>query len=242
MGVYGGPEIANDGLALALDAGNSKSYLGSGTTWNDLSGRSNGVILNGSPAFDSNGSIIFNGTTSQYGSKASVNLPTGDATILCWVYPDSTGPTNAYTGLVAWGGRGNVTPSNATLLCLRTDISTWTVGSAYWNNDYNPGNSAVSVNKDAWNLIGIVARSAPTSNNTTLFKFNSNGYGSITGSSSAFTRGINRTNVNLTVGCTDTTGGRPMKGKISSVMIYDRELSLNEIQQNFIATKSRFGL
>jgi hypothetical protein len=240
MGINYNPRTITSGLSFCLDARNIKSYPGSGTTWTDLSGRENNVTLNGSPSFDADGSIMFNGTTSQYCSRASTNLPTGDATILCWVYPDSTGPTNAYTGLVAWGGRGNVTPSNSTLLCLRTDIATWTVGSAYWNNDYNPGNAAVSVNKDQWNLVGIIARAAPTSNNTTLFRFNSNGYGSIIGSSSAFTRGISRTNVNLTVGCTDATGGRPMKGKISSVLIYDRELSLEEIQQNFNATKSRY--
>ena len=38
MSYSNGPRIATDGLVLCLDAGNSKSYSGSGTTWNDLSG------------------------------------------------------------------------------------------------------------------------------------------------------------------------------------------------------------
>ena len=33
MGVFSGPKIAEDGLVLALDAGNTKSYPGSGTSW-----------------------------------------------------------------------------------------------------------------------------------------------------------------------------------------------------------------
>ena len=33
-----GPRIVTDGLVLHLDAGNSKSYPGSGSTWYDLSG------------------------------------------------------------------------------------------------------------------------------------------------------------------------------------------------------------
>ena len=38
MAVSGGPDVVTDGLVLALDAGNAKSYAGSGTTWGDLSG------------------------------------------------------------------------------------------------------------------------------------------------------------------------------------------------------------
>ena len=39
MGTYYNPRIVTDGLVLALDAGNAKSYPGSGTTWTDLSGK-----------------------------------------------------------------------------------------------------------------------------------------------------------------------------------------------------------
>ena len=45
MGVFAGPEIVEDGLVLALDAGNTKSYPGSGATWNDLSGNENDSLL-----------------------------------------------------------------------------------------------------------------------------------------------------------------------------------------------------
>ena len=38
MTVYGGPDIVTDGLVSHLDAANTKSYPGSGSTWYDLSG------------------------------------------------------------------------------------------------------------------------------------------------------------------------------------------------------------
>ena len=33
------PRIVTDGLLFCVDAGNTKSHSGSGTTWNDISGR-----------------------------------------------------------------------------------------------------------------------------------------------------------------------------------------------------------
>jgi hypothetical protein len=41
MGLGHSPSIVRDGLVFYLDAANSKSYPGSGTTWFDLSGQSN---------------------------------------------------------------------------------------------------------------------------------------------------------------------------------------------------------
>ena len=45
----GGGGIVTNNLVLHLDAGNSSSYSGSGTTWTDLSGQSNnGTLVGGS--------------------------------------------------------------------------------------------------------------------------------------------------------------------------------------------------
>ena len=54
--------IVTDGLVLCLDAGNTKSYPGSGATWLDLSSNANNGTLTGSPTFNSanGGSLQFN--------------------------------------------------------------------------------------------------------------------------------------------------------------------------------------
>ena len=38
MAGFAGPNIVTDKLVLHLDAANTQSYSGSGTTWNDVSG------------------------------------------------------------------------------------------------------------------------------------------------------------------------------------------------------------
>jgi hypothetical protein len=58
-----GPKIVYDGLILALDVANPKSYPGSGTVWNDYIGNYTGTLNNG-VGFDSSnsGSFSFDGT------------------------------------------------------------------------------------------------------------------------------------------------------------------------------------
>jgi hypothetical protein len=48
MGINYNPRTVTDGLVLALDAGNTKSYPGSGTTWTDLSGNGNNCTIDAS--------------------------------------------------------------------------------------------------------------------------------------------------------------------------------------------------
>ncbi len=59
-----GPDLITNGLVLALDAADKNSYLGSGTSWYDLSGNGNTGALTNSPTFNSSngGSIAFDGT------------------------------------------------------------------------------------------------------------------------------------------------------------------------------------
>ena len=55
MGVAGGPSIPQSGLQLTLDASNSKSYGGSGTTWSDVSGNGRDFTFTASPTYNSSG-------------------------------------------------------------------------------------------------------------------------------------------------------------------------------------------
>ena len=64
------PRIVTDNLVFYVDAGNTKSYPGTGDTWTDMSGVNNGTLTNG-PTFnsDNGGSIVFDGD--EAGQKAS---------------------------------------------------------------------------------------------------------------------------------------------------------------------------
>ena len=61
MGLAHSPKIVTNGLVLCLDAGNTKSYPGSGTAWTDLSGRGNNGTLTNGPTYSSTngGSVVF---------------------------------------------------------------------------------------------------------------------------------------------------------------------------------------
>lgn len=72
--------LVTTGLVLNLDAGNSGSYAGTGTTWTDLSGRgNNGTLVNTiTPTATNPGFLVFNGngnTIAQGGSNPYVSLP-----------------------------------------------------------------------------------------------------------------------------------------------------------------------
>ena len=59
----GARNIVTNGLILNLDAGNYKSYPGTGTIWTDLTSTYAGTLTNG-PIYNSSnaGSIVFDGT------------------------------------------------------------------------------------------------------------------------------------------------------------------------------------
>ena len=87
------PRIVTDGLVLYLDAANTKSYPGSGTTWTDISGKSNNGTLTNGPTFDSgnNGSFVFDGSN-DYVSIPNVAL-SKNCSILLWFKGNPT-PNN----------------------------------------------------------------------------------------------------------------------------------------------------
>ena len=83
MGAAAGPNVVEDGLVLALDAGNTKSYPGSGTAWTDLSVKGNNGTLTNSPTFssDNGGSISIDGNSETRGiTLPSVSTIMGDGT------------------------------------------------------------------------------------------------------------------------------------------------------------------
>ena len=100
MGLAHSPRIVIDGLVLALDAGNTKSYSGSGTAWTDTVGGNHGTLTNG-PTFSSlnGGSIVFDGTNDyvQVSASSDLNFGTGNFTIEGWF---NKGATTTYLTLL----------------------------------------------------------------------------------------------------------------------------------------------
>lgn len=84
------PSVVTTNLSLYLDAGNTRSYPGSGSSWNDLSGNGNTATLVNSPSFSSSngGRLSFNGTNTYCTIPSSSNLltfGTGAFSVSFWI-------------------------------------------------------------------------------------------------------------------------------------------------------------
>ena len=72
MGIRRGPNIVQSGLVLSLDAGNVRSYPGSGTTWKNLAGPSgNATLTNGATFASANKGVIEFDGSNDYATMVS---------------------------------------------------------------------------------------------------------------------------------------------------------------------------
>ena len=222
------PKIVTDGLVFAVDAANTKSYPGSGTTWKDLSGNGNNGTLANGPTFDSGngGSIVFDGsddyvsipnppatTAGTINSSISVWFKTGgDINSNQTLYSERNGTTHIFSKLRINLDKVDyifLTPSVTKILSTSTSLSTNTwhhITGTKLGNDYSiyvNGQLDVSSTED-------------------VGSFNTGG---------TISTNIGKETIGLYLG-----------GNITLTHIYNRALTPSEITQNHNALKSRFGL
>jgi len=220
MGIAYNPRIVTDGLVLALDAGNTKSYLGSGATWTDLSGQgNNGTLVNGVGYNSINGgSLSFDGVDNAI-DIGNIN-PTSGATFNAWIYIN--GANTNYGGIFnRWGPGGN----SLWIGTLQNQSSTIQV---YFNGVLVHNITSLSLN--TWMLLTVTH----TGTNATSYI---NGIQTNTNSASL----VSSTGT-TSIGYDINRANYPFKGSIAQVSIYNRALAASEIQQNFNALRGRFGL
>ena len=214
-----GPSIVTDGLVLALDAANHKSYPGTGTTWYDLSGNGNSTTLYNSPTYTNNNVHTFNFDESN--DYAKVN---------------NTGilPTTAYTKIAAFRPES----STANIISGGSDGQ-----HAFWMG--GTSTTLQSGHNSAWSTVAYSPGSmlnqwwigAVTFNTTSGWVLYLNGQQVDTDSNTSTFTGGNTVRIGAYI-----DAGNLFDGDIATVMIYNRALTSTEIAQNYNATKSRFGL
>ena len=231
MSGYAGPEIANDGLVLCLDAGNVKSYPGSGTTWTDLSGSGfNGTLTNG-PTYSSTngGSIVFAGASSTYASVGNIGVLPSTGTINYWMR--STDVANYRNPFSTHRIGGNVG--------FRWEQVTGGTFYVVAGNDaesFTSYNYTTSLAASTWYMVSVTWNTATSTiigylNATQVFN------------STTHTQWATSTATNLALGSgLGNVADRYFTGNISNAQVYNRALSATEILQNFNATRARFGV
>ena len=231
-------DVVTDGLVFVVDAGNTYSYPGSGTTWTDLIGDNDGTLTNG-PTFDSEngGSIVFDGSDDYVdcGPSNTIGSSLSSATWSAWFKSTQTnsigyitalkrlplGTASSLFSIILNRQSTSTTPANGYLSLLSMDGT---------NFNYLPHNG--SYNDGNWyNVVGVV-----TPTNRTLYV---NGQSVATDSNGGFSNVSDNTEP-FTIGAFGQ-GSFEFDGNISNASFYNRALSANEVLQNYNALKERYG-
>jgi hypothetical protein len=232
LAIFYNPRTITDGLVLALDAANPKSYPGSGTTWTDLSGNGNNGTLRNSPTYsaDNLGKIVFDAVNDDIdcGNNSSINFGTGDFTVSVWFRRFSNAATNLR--LLSKAAGSDTANAAAAGFCFFGNNTNVLFG-------VNPTAArtiigAASYSLNEWvNVVGLLERgvSMRTYKNAVQVSTATAPAGSVSGTTSLF--------LGSNVGT-----GLYWAGEISNVSLYNRALTAAEIQQNFNATRSRFSI
>ena len=236
MGFNYSPKIVTNGLVLYLDAANSRSYVSGSAVWNDISrvGNNGTLTVSGSNAVSAsysstnNGNIVFSGS----GSSVVLTRPVqDDFSLCCWF---KTNQVASASGFPQWyGGMGLVdcevsnvvndfgTSMGAGKILFGTGTPDTTITSSLTYNDNIWHNRVATRVRSTGNIILYVdAQQVAT------------GTGGIQSLTSP---------TNMKIGAIQVDNNY-FSGSMASVQIYNRALTATEVQQNYNATKTRFGL
>tara|TARA_R100000951_G_scaffold90012_2_gene78128 strand:- start:5 stop:670 length:666 start_codon:yes stop_codon:yes gene_type:complete len=221
--MYTGPDIVTDGLIYDIDPGSERSYSGSGSSVNNLVGTPNATFVN-TPGFSSsNGGIWEFDGVDDYAELGTVDL-TGGFTLEVFCYPESY-------NFGIWGQ--GITSLNKGLHLISNNNSRGMVYGFYGNdNDY--GNYVPALN----NWYHWVF----TYNGTSFAKaFYADGVLQTPTSSvqNEYTQPASQLRLMTPYSASPTT---PADGNVACARVYDRPISLAEVNQNFNAQRSRFGI
>ena len=218
--------LVTDGLTLNLDAGDSASYPGSGTTWTDLAGTADNITLVNTPTYTSSSPayFTFNGSN-QYGTGSGINvLPTTAYTKSVWFRINAYADNN----IVSSGAGGHfMFMAGAAYTKLYCGHANWSsLGGTYL--DYP---STATINLNTWYYAALTFN---TTDGMVLY---------INGSQdSTYTARKNAHAGNGSTNIATFGGGNLLNGRIAQVHCYNRALTAAEVSQNYNTYKSRYGL
>ena len=218
--------LVTSGLTLNLDAGDSASYPGSGTTWTDLAGTADNISLVNTPTYTSGtpSYFTFNGSN-QYGTGSGTNvLPTTAYTKSAWFRINAYADNN----IVSSGSGGHfMFMAGAAYTKLYCGHANWSsLGGTYL--DYP---STATINLNTWYYAVL------TFNTTDGMVLYLNGT-----QDSTYTARKNAHAGNGSTNIATFGGGNLLNGRIAQIHCYNRALTAAEVLQNYNAYKSRYGL
>ena len=216
MGIDYNTIIVTDGLVLYLDAANTRSYSGSGTSSNSLVGGIGATLVNGVGFTSSNnGAFTFDGSNDyiNFGNSSAVQQSSG--TLSAWAKASS--PGGGYRGIIAKQGAYGLFYTDSVLVAYD------------WAADA-PRSTGVNIADNTWKNVVLTYQSG-VSNGTRIYI---NGVSVLTTTITV----LNQTG-NL-FGGAEANAGQYASCQISLFNMYNRALSATEVLQNYNATKGRY--
>ena len=216
----------SNGALLYVDAGQNRSYPGSGTTWTDLSGNTNNATLVGSPAFNiSTGYFTFSGTGAQYASTTASKFNVAYTGKTVFVAARMTAFTaGTFRGL--FGTNSGTRNFNTYIYSPSTGV---------YQIHYSAGSGGgfsnnLSITTNQWFVVAV------TQTTGGLVSYYLNGQPAGTNTGQTFIQ-YGSNNGEYVALCDNY-----WYGDIALCAVYGRTLSSDEIRQNYNAIKSRYGL
>lgn len=229
MGLGHSPRIVTNGLIGYWDAGNARSYPGSGTTWTDLSGNGNTGTLYNSPTYSSNngGYLSFNGTTQYVGCGSNYNsISTNGVSYCVWFQVPN------YTSFHRLVTLNNTTNTDYDQY-IQVSVTSGVISSGTnTNSGYKVATTPVGTNR--WNY--AVATFDKTTINIYLNGVNDGG---TTTGTPVMNSSFGNLEIARLVAVSVYYYGAPF---IANVSMYNRALSAIEVKQNYNALRGRFGI
>lgn len=225
------PKIVTDGLVLCLDAANPKSYPGSGTVWKDLSKNGNDGTLTNGPTFssDNQGSFSFDGVNDyiRIDHNGELNFNSSDFTTINWCRVD--GSSGAYRAL--WQSSVGISTTRQLGIVASTN-NRWgiwlTINDTFGNRLFS--NTSVVIGK--WTMVTSVYK-----NNESLKLY----LDGVEDKSVSISGNLTYTPTIMNLGARFNTAEH-FNGHIATAHLYSRALTEAEVQQNFQATRGRYGI
>lgn len=235
MGFRRGPSIPLENLVLALDAGVTRSYPGSGTKWYDISPSQISFSSYGTQTpFTSVGGVQcmdFNGSGYWASDSGHEKVDCGgEMTLLFWMYAQDITERDT---IFQKNGTSYQSYEQEIAVTLETNEGfSWY--SRYATYGYG---STDAMTLNAWNLMGIKMSSGYTASART-------GHWSKNGSAWSANYTERSTNSILpasTIVVGNGYAGPVESGYLASLYVYEKQLTDAEVLQFYNATKKRFG-
>jgi hypothetical protein len=223
-------QIVTSGLQVNLDAGNTASYSGSGTTWTDLTGNGRNATLVNTPTYSSanSGYLSFVAASLQYATVANIGS-INRWTVEAWFRP-SASLSGIVTSVVSNEFNGSIL--NFSLGTNRAPTS-YNLCAGFYDGAWRTTNGYAPTLNQWVQVVGVY-------DGTTVTQYTNGAVlNSLTYSGTPTSGG----GIRIARRWDDTlTSTNFYSGDISVIRIYNIALSAPQVLQNFNAVRGRYSL